>query len=72
MKVGVTNSDAVWETIKYAKCEHGWTEPGTDIYRPRAAVQAHKSTAEFFEMALGLDDPATDPFPALPICQDAA
>ena len=32
-------------------------------------VQAHKSTAEFFEMALGLDDPTADPFPPLPICQ---
>ena len=27
MKVGVDGSDAVWETIKYSKCEHGWTEP---------------------------------------------
>ena len=69
MKVGVDGSEAIWETIKYAKCEHGWTEPGTPIYRARAAVQAHKSTAEFFEMALGLDDPAADPFPSLPICK---
>ena len=33
MKVGVNGSavalggPAVWETLKYAKCEHGWTEP---------------------------------------------
>ena len=46
MKTGVTDSPAIWETIKYAKAHHGWTEPGTDIYDARAAVQAHKSTAE--------------------------
>ena len=69
LKVGVNGTDGIWETTKYAKCEHGWTEPGTAIYRPRAAVQAHKSTFEFFEMALGFDDPAADPFPSLPFCR---
>jgi dienelactone hydrolase len=69
-KVGVDGSVAIWETHKYAKCEHGWTEPGTPKYRARASIQAHKSTFEFFEMALGFDDPKTDPFPSLPICHE--
>jgi dienelactone hydrolase len=69
MKVGVTNSDAIWETIKYSKCEHGWTEPGTPVYNGRAAVQAHKSTFNFFQEALGIEDPEADPFPPVPICQ---
>lgn len=68
LKVGVNGTDATWETLKYAKCEHGWTEPGTPIYRAAQAVRAHKSTFEFFEMALGFDDAAADPFPALPLC----
>lgn len=67
-KNGVDGSDGLWETIKYAKCEHGWTEPGTAIYNARAAIQAHKSTFEFFEMALGFDSDEV-PFPTLPICQ---
>ena len=34
--VGVNGSAAaVWETLKYAKCDHGWTEPGTPKYRAR-------------------------------------
>lgn len=69
LKLGMTGTDAVWETHKYAKCQHGWTEPGTPVYRARAAVQAHKSTFEFFEMAFGDEDPAKDAFPTLPFCQ---
>ena len=69
LTAGTIGTSARWETLKYGKCEHGWTEPGTPKYRARAAVQAHKSTFEFFEMALGFDDPSADPFPALPICQ---
>lgn len=68
-KVGVDGSFGLWETIKYAKCSHGWTEPGTPVYQARAAVQAHKSTFAFFEMALGFDNPDANPFPPLPICQ---
>ena len=32
-------------------------------------MQAHKSTFEFFEMALGFDEPGADAFPPLPICR---
>ena len=69
LKVGTNGTDAVWETLKYGKCKHGWTEPMSSIYNARAAVQAHKSTFEFFEMALGFYDPAADAFPELPFCQ---
>lgn len=69
LKVGTSGTEAVWETLKYGKCSHGWTEPGTDVYNARAAVQAHKSTFEFFEMALRLVDPASDAFPELEFCQ---
>ena len=55
---------------RYAKCEHGWTEPESGKYRARAAVQAHKSTFEFFEMALGNEDPDADPFPTMPFCHN--
>lgn len=68
LKVGVNGSEAIWETHKYAKCEHGFTEPGTEIYNARAAVQAHKSTFEFFQMALGVEDPEADAFPVDPVC----
>lgn len=71
LKGGVNGTDAVWETLKYSKCSHGWTEPGTPIYRARAAVQAHKSTAEFFQMALGEEDPEADAFPITPFCTSA-
>jgi len=70
LKVGVNGTEAIWETLKYAKCSHGWTEPGTPIYRARAAVQAHKSTFEFFEMAFGEEDPTKDAFPSLPFCRN--
>ena len=43
LKVGVNGSAGLWETTKYAKCEHGWTEPDSPVYRARAAVQAHKA-----------------------------
>lgn len=69
---GVNGTDAIWETIKYAKCEHGWTEPNNPIYNARAAVQSHKSTFEFFEMALGKEDPSQDAFPIMPFCTPAA
>jgi len=69
LRVGVNGTEAIWEAIKYAKCKHGWTEPGTAIYNARAAVQAHKSTFEFFQMALGNEDPEADAFPLSPFCQ---
>lgn len=72
LRVGVNGSDALWETIKYGKCEHGWTEPGTAMYKARAAVQSHKSTFEFFQMALGNEDPEADAFPVDPFCQQKA
>lgn len=72
MRVGVNGSDGEWNTMKYSKCEHGWSEPGTPIYRARPALQAHKSTFEFFLMALGIDDPDADPFPPNPVCSPAS
>ena len=42
---------------------------GTPVYNGRAAVQAHKSTFNFFQEALGIEDPEADPFPPVPICQ---
>lgn len=65
-------TDAVWEGIRYAKCVHGWTEVGGNRYNARAAVQAHKSTFEFFEMALGVEDPKKDAFPLSPFCRQQA
>jgi dienelactone hydrolase len=62
------SADATWETLKYAKCEHGWTEPDSPIYRASQAVQAHKSTFEFFALSLGFDDFAGSPFPSLAQC----
>jgi len=44
-----------WQSFKYSHCEHGWTEPGTDIYRPRESVRAHTATYQFFEHSLGSD-----------------
>ena len=69
LKAGVNGTQGLWETAKYAKCEHGWTEPDSAVYRARAAVQAHKSSFEFFEMALGDEDPSADPFPSMPFCR---
>ena len=40
------------------------------MHRARAAVQAHKATFEFFEMALGEEDPTSDPYPPLPFCRN--
>jgi hypothetical protein len=36
------------------------------------AVQAHKASFEFFEMALDEQDPAADPYPTTPFCRHAA
>ena len=44
LKAGTNGTDGLWETTKYAKCEHGWTEPDSAVYRARAAVQAHKAS----------------------------
>ena len=60
-------TDATWETLKYAKCEHGWSEPGTPVYRAAEALRAHKSTFDFFEQARhGMA--VTNPFAPLPLC----
>ena len=71
LKKGVNGTVGLWETIKYAKCEHGWTEPDSAVYRARAAVQAHKSSFEFFEMALGDEDPDANPYPVMPFCRQS-
>lgn len=68
LSIGTVNSNATWETIKYANCQHGFSEPGTPVYDARSALQSHKSTFEFFEIALGLEDPVADPFQIDPIC----
>merc|ERR1712048_1485299 len=60
--------DAIWEGVKYAKCEHGFSEPGTPVYNARAALQAHKSTFQFFQAALGVESADNDAFPIDPVC----
>jgi len=39
---------AVWETIKYGGARHGFTDPQSAVYDPRAAHQSHAATFEFF------------------------
>lgn len=70
LKKGVNGTKAIWETSKYAKCNHGWTEPGTTVYNARAAIQAHKSTFEFIQFSLGFES-EKEAFPIDPICQHA-
>merc|ERR1712232_140965 len=70
LKVATNGTSSQWEALYYAKMYHGWTETGTPVYNARAAVQAHKSTFEFFQMAIGLEDPSKDPFPQSPFCQE--
>jgi len=73
LKDGTSDTETRWETLKYGKCSHGWTEPGTPIYRPADALRAHKSTFNFFEEARA-GGAVPEPFPALPFCRgpDAA
>ena len=67
LTAGVNGTRGLWEVTEYAKCQHGWTEPGTAPYDARGALQAHQSTYAFFEMALGRVDP-TDPYQPLSRC----
>lgn len=70
LKVGVDGSDGLWDITEFAKVQHGWTLPGTPIYDARASVQAHKSMFEFFNMALGIEDPDDNAFPTNPVCDE--
>merc|ERR1719436_2128927 len=72
LRSATVGTNAQWEGLRYGKVNHGWTEVGSkDRYNARAAVQAHKSTFEFFEMALGIEDPTKDAYPLSPFCRHA-
>lgn len=71
LKKGTNGTSAIWDTSKYAKCYHGWTEPGTSVYNARASIQAHKSAFEFLQLSLGIESDK-DAFPLDPICQHGA
>jgi dienelactone hydrolase len=62
LKAGVDGSSGEWESIKYAKAAHSFTEPRLAVYRARAALQAHRSSFDFFRMAVGDLDPTTEPY----------
>lgn len=51
LAAAATGTAAHWETLKYGKCEHGWTAPGTPVYQPAEALRAHQSAFNFFEQA---------------------
>lgn len=67
LKSATKDTTTRWQTTKYGKCEHGWSQPGTPVYRPADAMRAHLQTFAFFDEARR---GGAVPNPFAPMCRE--